>query len=171
MDSLWGPHSMDRFATQGNSYLPRYNFSWRDPISEAVDCLHLPDNQWTAETNLCNPPWTLLPDLVHKLRQSGAEAAVIAPYWPAKQWYQLLSELSDEQIMYPLFRDLIFPGKRGAYEGVGSPGWSVTAFHVPPRLGSTEQVVNSTQHRPTGRPRPYLCTPGHPRTTVTKPHL
>jgi hypothetical protein len=75
---------------------------------------------------------------------------------PAKQWYQLLSELSDEHIMYPPSRDFFFPGKRGAYEGVGPPGWSVMAFHVPPRLGSTEHVVNSTLHRPTGRPRPDL---------------
>jgi hypothetical protein len=32
------------FATQGNSQLPRYNFRWRGPTSEAVDCLYLPDN-------------------------------------------------------------------------------------------------------------------------------
>jgi hypothetical protein len=51
MDSLWGPHSIERFATQGNSQFPRYNSRWRDPTSEAVDCLHLPDNLWTAETN------------------------------------------------------------------------------------------------------------------------
>jgi hypothetical protein len=46
---LWGPHSIDKFATQGNSQLPRYNARWRDPTSEAVDCLHLPDILWTAE--------------------------------------------------------------------------------------------------------------------------
>jgi hypothetical protein len=45
MNSLWGPHSIDRFATHGNSQLPRYNSRWRDPTSEAVDCLHLPDNR------------------------------------------------------------------------------------------------------------------------------
>jgi hypothetical protein len=84
LDSLWGPHSIDKFATQGNSQLPRYNSRWRDPTSEAVDCLHIHDNRWTAETNWCNPPWTLLPDLVQKLRQSGAEATIIAPYWRAK---------------------------------------------------------------------------------------
>jgi hypothetical protein len=25
LNSLWGPHSIDRFATQGNSQLPGYN--------------------------------------------------------------------------------------------------------------------------------------------------
>jgi hypothetical protein len=159
------------FATHGNSQLPRYNSRWRDPTSEAVDCLHRPDTRWTSETIWRNPPWIILPELVQKLRQSGAEAPVIAPYRPAKQWNQLLSDLYDEQILYPPSRDLFFPGKRGAREGVGPPGWSVTAFHVPPRLDSTEHVVNSAQHRSTGRPRQDLCTPGHPRTTATKPHL
>jgi methionine aminopeptidase len=41
VDSLWGPHSIDRFTTHGNSQLPRYNSRH---TSEAVDCLHLPDN-------------------------------------------------------------------------------------------------------------------------------
>jgi hypothetical protein len=101
LDSQWGPHSIDKLAPQGNKLLPRYNARWRDPSAEALDCLHLPDRLWTSDTKWCNLPWTLLPDLVHKLRQSGAEATVIALYWPAKQWYQLLSELSGEQILYP----------------------------------------------------------------------
>jgi hypothetical protein len=58
-------------ATRGNSKLPRYNSRWRDPASEAVDYLHLPDNLWTAQINSCNPPWSLLPDLVPKLHQSA----------------------------------------------------------------------------------------------------
>jgi hypothetical protein len=93
---------------------------------EAVDCLYIPNKLWTSETNWCNPPsWTLLPDLVRKLCQYSAAATVIAPYGPTKKWFQLLSELAYEQIMYS-------PPDR-VDEGVGSPGWSVTAFHVPRR--------------------------------------
>jgi hypothetical protein len=39
VEPLWAPHSIDRFATQGNSQLSRYNSRWQDPTSEAVDCL------------------------------------------------------------------------------------------------------------------------------------
>jgi hypothetical protein len=53
--SLWGPHSIDIFATQGNKQLSRYNARWRDPTAEAVDCLHLPDIHWTSESKWCNP--------------------------------------------------------------------------------------------------------------------
>ncbi len=49
-----------------------------------MDNLRLPDAEWRRERNWCNPPWELLDDLVVKLRNSGAEATVIAPYWPKK---------------------------------------------------------------------------------------
>jgi hypothetical protein len=45
LNSMWGPHSIDRFATHGNSQLPRYNSRSRDRTSEAVDSLHLPDTR------------------------------------------------------------------------------------------------------------------------------
>jgi hypothetical protein len=42
LDSLWGPYSIDRFATQGNKQLLCYNACWRDPTAEAVDSQHCP---------------------------------------------------------------------------------------------------------------------------------
>ena len=84
LSELWGSHSIDRFASAQNKQLPRYNARWRDGQAEAVDCLHLPDADWRGEHNWCNPPWELLDDLAAKLRQSGAAATIIAPYWPKK---------------------------------------------------------------------------------------
>jgi hypothetical protein len=45
LDSLWPPHSINKFATQGNTNPPLQcnNARWRDPTAEAVDCLHRPD--------------------------------------------------------------------------------------------------------------------------------
>jgi hypothetical protein len=39
MDSLFGPHTIDRFASVLNTLLPRYNAKWLDPSCEAVDGL------------------------------------------------------------------------------------------------------------------------------------
>jgi hypothetical protein len=130
-----------------------------------------PSSRPPLDFGKCNPPWSLLPDLVQKLRQSYAEATIIPPYWPAQQWYEQLSELSHEEIRYPPSQEIFFPGKRGAYEGVGQPGWSVTAFHVPHRPSSTDHAELSTQPRTHTRPRPYPDTSGHPRTTTTPPHV
>ena len=59
--------------------MPRYNAEWRDGAMEAVDNLHLPDAGWKRERNWCNLPCELMDGLVVKLRNSGAEATVIAP--------------------------------------------------------------------------------------------
>ena len=36
LDRLWGPHTVDRFASMENALLRRYNARWRDPHAEAV---------------------------------------------------------------------------------------------------------------------------------------
>lgn len=137
LDSRWGPHTVDRFASMTNTLLPRYNSRWLDPNTEAVDCLHLPDLNWTAERNWCNPPWSLLEDLVLKLRQSGAAATVIAPTWPGKPWHQSLLDLASEYLVYPPSADIFSPGRSLKPGTVGPPRWSVSAFRIPARAGSS----------------------------------
>jgi hypothetical protein len=43
MDTRFGPHTIDRFASALNTLLSRYNANWLDPSCEAVDSLHLAD--------------------------------------------------------------------------------------------------------------------------------
>eukprot|EP00854_Cymbomonas_tetramitiformis_P013110 gene13110-biopygen13502 len=44
------------------------------------------DLEWWAslpgENNWVNPPWALLDEVAHKVREEGAAATVVAPYWP-----------------------------------------------------------------------------------------
>ncbi len=110
---------MDRFASNANKQVPRYNSKWRDGTLEAVDSLHLQDKHWREEENWCNPPWKLLDDLVAKLRQTGWAATVIAPYWPKKAWFNHLAEMSSESIDMPPRRDLFSPQKQQGHVGVG----------------------------------------------------
>ena len=69
-NKVWGPHTIDRFASFTNKQLPRCNAKWRDGTTEAVVSLRLPDSEWRRERSLCNPSWELLDDLVVKLRNS-----------------------------------------------------------------------------------------------------
>ncbi len=50
-DKIWGPHSVDCFASFANKQLPRYNAKWRDGKAEAMDSIHLADRDWQQETN------------------------------------------------------------------------------------------------------------------------
>eukprot|EP00873_Tetraselmis_striata_P014674 jgi/Tetstr1/434938/TSEL_023934.t1 len=112
MESQFGPHSIDRFASALNTLLPRYNAAWLDPTCEAVDSLHLPDADWRRENNWCNAPWPLLPDLVQKLQQSGAAATVMAPRWEGKAWHHALTEMAGEELTVVPRAGLFRPGRR-----------------------------------------------------------
>jgi hypothetical protein len=143
LDKEWGPHSVDRFASFANKQLVRYNAKWRDGKAEAVDSIHLTDEEWRREENWCNPPWALLDDLAAKLRQSGAGATVIAPKWPRFPWYQQLAELATETIEMPPARNLFSPQRQEGRAGVGPSAWSVVAFKVPHRRGCSSARHNS----------------------------
>ena len=79
-NKMGGPHMINRFTSYTNKQLSRYNAKWRDGATEASDSLRMLDSEWRQERSWRNSPWELLDDLVVKLRYSGAEATVIAPY-------------------------------------------------------------------------------------------
>eukprot|EP00873_Tetraselmis_striata_P003708 jgi/Tetstr1/423972/TSEL_014583.t1 len=136
LEAMWGAHSVDGFASAMNAMLPRYNAAKLDPGCEAVDSRHLSDAEWRRENSYCNPPWPLLPDLVQKLRQSGAAAAVVAPRWEGKVWHHALTEMAvTERVVLPR-RDLFRPGRRAGCDMPGALRWA----GVPP-LGDTAATV------------------------------
>jgi trans-aconitate methyltransferase len=61
---------------------------------------------------LLQPPWPLLPNLVQKLRQSGAAATIVAPRWTRKAWHQVLTEMASEELIVAPRRELFQPGRR-----------------------------------------------------------
>ncbi|KAK3278968.1 hypothetical protein CYMTET_13127 [Cymbomonas tetramitiformis] len=56
-----------------------------------------------SETNWINPPWGLLDEVAHKLREEGAGGTVVAPYWPGQSWFRELESLADElEVFWPM---------------------------------------------------------------------
>jgi hypothetical protein len=96
-------------------------------------------------------------------RRTNGHRAILA-----RQTIEPTSERSIRQANHvPPSRHLFFPGKRGTYEGVGLPDWSVMAFHVPHRLDSTEHEEPSTQ---TPTTRTSVPISRHVRTTADNDH-
>jgi hypothetical protein len=124
----WGPFSVDRFATQQNTQLPRYNSAWLDPRSEGLDAFAQPN--WRQEQNWCNPPWELLDRLAQHLRETGAAATVVAPFWPAQAWYQALQELASDTLHLPSRDGLFSPGRPLESDSIAPPKWSVVCFRI-----------------------------------------
>ena len=56
IDSIWGPHTVDRFANANNKKICRFNSVFWNPGSEAVDCF---TQDWKDENNWLVPPISL----------------------------------------------------------------------------------------------------------------
>ncbi|KAK3288433.1 hypothetical protein CYMTET_4090 [Cymbomonas tetramitiformis] len=112
----WGPYTVDRFASEISAQLPRYYAAWKDPKCEGVDSLTY---DWRGENNWVNPPWALLDEVAHKLREEGAAATVVAPYWPGQSWFRELEALATEVVIMPRRRDLFTPSRLGGSELLG----------------------------------------------------
>eukprot|EP00854_Cymbomonas_tetramitiformis_P012319 gene12319-biopygen12671 len=138
LDGLWGQHTVDRFATDKNALLPRFNSRWWCPGSENIDCFSLTD--WWLENNWCNPPFGLVGRLLEVLRRFSAVATIIIPYWTSRHWWPILCP--DGQHFAPFVRDwrelprdtaeaLFLPGAGRANErAVGPPNFRVMALRV-----------------------------------------
>ncbi|KAK3260584.1 hypothetical protein CYMTET_30464 [Cymbomonas tetramitiformis] len=112
----WGPYTVDRFASEISAQLPRYYAAWKNPKCEGVDSLTY---DWRGENNWVNPPWALLDEVAHKLREEGAAATVVAPYWPGQSWFRELEALATEVVIMPRRRDLFTPSRLGGSELLG----------------------------------------------------
>jgi len=68
-DYLWGPHSIDRFASFYNTQLPRFNSRYWNPGSEVVDAFTC---DWSNKCNwLCPPPYLLTRVIRHVIQIYG----------------------------------------------------------------------------------------------------
>ena len=132
LEELWGPHSVDRFATFQNRQVLRYNSRFWDVGTEAVDAF---SQQWSGENNYVNAPWALLPRIIEKLVSDRAVATVIAPNFRAQPWHQNLRRLA----LYPPLtlpyhkNTLVYQGAQA--EPKKNPRWKVQAWRVSGHLG------------------------------------
>ena len=85
LDTLWGPHTIDRFANFCNTQLPRFNSHFWNPGTEAVDAFTC---DWGDDVNwLCPPPYLIPRTICHALQTHACDTLIVpewpsAPYWP-----------------------------------------------------------------------------------------
>ena len=61
LDNKWGPHSVDRFASNLNNQCKRFNSRWWCPGTEGVDAF---GQSWANEVNWLVPPPRLILSIV-----------------------------------------------------------------------------------------------------------
>lgn len=92
LDRMFGPHSIDRFATCTTALLPVYNSRFSDPGTAGVDALGQSD--WAEHNNFVNAPFRLIPRVLDTIEAYRAVATLIAPLWPAQPWMDRLRRMS-----------------------------------------------------------------------------
>lgn len=92
LDNVWGPHTIDRFASMNTTQTVKYNSRFLDPCCLGVDALYQSD--WGYENNFVNAPITVLDRVIQIIVEQKADATVIAPMWRAKIWCQKLRQMS-----------------------------------------------------------------------------
>lgn len=136
LDKKWGPHTVDRFASDRNTHLSRFNSLFRCPGSEAVNAFSV---SWRGENNWCNPPFSLVGRVLAFMQQQGTEGTVVIPVWRSAVWWPTVcpqpgrfAQFVVGVVVLPHQQsDLFLPGQSTSNEyGVGTPQWGVWALRV-----------------------------------------
>ena len=91
IDKCFGPHDIDRFASLRTAQIPQYNSLFWDPCCEAVDAMA---QDWSLTNNFINAPFRMIGPIIDKIQTEDATATIIAPRWPAQQWYKKLQQMA-----------------------------------------------------------------------------
>jgi ribonuclease HI len=87
MDSLWGPHTIDRFADNFNAKLRRFNSKFWCSGSEHVDGFSI---SWAGENNWIVPPIASVPKVIKHLKVCNAKGTLVVPDWPSASFWPML---------------------------------------------------------------------------------
>ena len=94
LNQLWGPFTIDAFASQMKTQLPRFWSRYNDDKMLARDALQ---QDWTSEALYCNPPYALIPRILNLVHQFHCtQCVIIAPIWPSQPWFPVLMTMSIE---------------------------------------------------------------------------
>ena len=84
LSSIWGPFTVDRFASHLNAKCTRFNSRWLVPGTEGIDCLAHP---WNGDINCVVPPPRLIPQCIDKIIQERANCTLIIPKWKSAAFW------------------------------------------------------------------------------------
>ena len=95
IERRWGNITIDRFASDKNRKLTRFNSRYLCPETEGVNAFSL---DWSNEFNLIVPPVYLISKTIpHFLASSSeARAGLVCPRWPSATFWPLLHKKVNE---------------------------------------------------------------------------
>ena len=125
IDRLYGPFTIDLFATHQDKQIERFA-SWM-PQPDAV-WLNAMVHPWTKELGWAHPPFSMIGRVLEKVEKEKSTITILAPLWPAQPWFPALLRLMTEPpLILPSRSDLfVHPLLR---EG-RNPSWVSLAWKI-----------------------------------------
>ena len=140
LNSVWGPFTVDAFATQMNRQLPRFWSQHNDDQAEAKDALR---QNWSKEGLYLNPPYVLLPRILNRLREFKVKnAVVIAPLWPTQAWFPVLLGMSTEVLQLGLVDECHYAPTMSHQKSTDLAPWQVAAFRVSFQVCNSRDMIS-----------------------------
>ena len=162
--------TIDLFATSENAQLPRFITPTADPAAVTSNAFTY---QWNQELGYANPPWSLIPQVLAKVRQDACQLVIVVPNWPSAAWFNLLSAMTTRR---HLLKGPIYLDNQGKLRP--TPSWTTLAALLDgsilapsrgpalPRVGNTETgtredtpVITSLNPEPLPVPSPTTRRP------------
>ena len=132
LNSLWGPFTIDRFASAHNAQLRRFNSRFGTPGSEAIDTFTC---DWGGENNWWFPPICLVPRVIRHAQRTKAFGTLVVPQWLSAPFWPMLfpngyepAEFITGWVELPMMEDLILPGATGANLFKGNPNTPIVSY-------------------------------------------
>ncbi len=87
LQNKFGQCDVDRFASDKNNKLSRFNSQFSCPNAEAVNGLA---QDWNGSFSWLAPPPILIPRALEHLQSCKARAILVAPFWPPNAFWPFL---------------------------------------------------------------------------------
>ena len=134
LDSRWGPHTCDLFASNANHQCEKfYSLHWCRG-SAGVNAFGF---DWSADNCWINCPYRLIGRVWRTLREQAATASMLVPFWESATWWQLLTpevgHFSDhivDWVWLPREDPSLFCPGEAPGGPVEPPNWPVLAIRV-----------------------------------------
>lgn len=125
LERLYGPHTVDLFATAENTQCGRFYSKLPAPGGAGVDAMRF---SWRGDNAWANPPFNLIGPVVDKAVREGAAVTLVAPYWPAQPWWPTAVRACSAMLRLPAAEGVFKYGHGDKASTATRPQWRVVVF-------------------------------------------
>ncbi|KAK3090282.1 hypothetical protein FSP39_010613 [Pinctada imbricata] len=148
VDSLWGPHEIDFFASSCNNKLPIFYSRFWMPGSTGIDAFTV---DWQGVNGWFVPPICIIARVIKYLKQCCAFGTVIVPQWQSASFWPLIADESGfirevkAHIELPVKKEYYQPGKAFKDDITELPDALADKFHLVADLVSECKSSNTVK--------------------------